>query len=363
MTVLKKTYRDDVYEVYQLVEEDQHGMRLDQYLAIYLESFSRELIKKKIKEKEIIITGRPGTHKPSSLVHHKDEVIIKFYKSEYEDEYWRGKKLELQLAPDVVYEDKDLLVISKPAFMSTHPAGRHLFNCATVFFEQKYNQTIHSLHRIDRETSGILMLGKNPAIATEMMNLFEHTDDIKKCYLFIGKIHDHFKHKDHFIANERMGSLGEGLKRVVVESYPENSTEGKHARTFFYILEKTDDYVIGIACPQTGRQHQIRVHAKEHGVPLIGDKLYLGSYETFQRFKDHLATEEDHDFMEIPRHALHAIALKIPYKKEDKIFVTKIPKDLGEWITSKTKFTLEHLEKKIEATVKEYYLRDSSSDN
>lgn len=354
MTILHKTYRDNVFEVHQLVDEEHHGMRLDQYLALYLESFSREIIKKKIKEKEILIVGRPGTHKPSSIVHHKDEVIIKFYKSHFEDEYWKGKKLELQMEPEVVYEDNDLIVISKPAFMSTHPAGRHVFNCATVVFEMKYQKTIHSLHRIDRETSGILMLGKNPQMATEMMERFEQ-DDVKKCYLFIGKIQKNFKHLTEFIANERMGSPDEGLKRIVVESYPEHSPDGKHARTFFTILEKNEEYVVGLACPQTGRQHQIRVHAKAHGIPLIGDKLYLGSYEMFQRFKDQVATEEDHDHMELPRHALHAIALKIPYKKEEKLFITKIPFDLAEWISHKTEFSLEALEAKIHHAVKAYY--------
>lgn len=354
MTVIHKIYRDDVFEVRHMADEEHEGMRLDQFLGLYLESFSREIIKKKIKSKEIEIVGRPGVHKPSSPIHHRDEIVIKFYKSQYEDEYWKGQKLELQTTPDIVYEDQDLIVISKPAFMSTHPAGRHLFNCATVFFEMKYNHTIHSLHRIDRETSGILMLGKNPKMATEMMERFED-DDVKKCYLFIAKIQEGFKHQDYFIANERMGNPDEGLKRIVVQSYPENSHEGKHARTFFYILEKTKDYVIGIACPQTGRQHQIRVHAKAHGIPLVGDKLYLGSYEMFQRFKDHLAQEEDFDLMELPRHALHAIALKIPYKKEEKLFITKIPKDLADWIEQKTPFKIPELEEKIQLTVKKYY--------
>ena len=354
MSIIHKVYRDDVFEVRHMADLEHQGMRLDQFLGLYLESFSREIIKKKIKEKEITIVNRPGVHKPSTIIHHRDEIIIRFFKSKFEDEYWEGKKLELQTIPDVVYEDADLLVISKPAFMSTHPAGRHLFNCATVFFEMKYNQTIHSLHRIDRETSGILMLGKNPKMATEMMERFED-DDVKKCYLFIAKIQPEFKHLDYFIANERMGNPDEGLKRVVVQSYPENSHEGKHARTFFYIIAKDEKYVIGIACPQTGRQHQIRVHAKEHGLPLIGDKLYLGSYEMFQRFKDHEATEEDHELMQLPRHALHAIALKIPYKKEEKLFITKIPIDLGQWIEKNTNFKLPNLEEKIQNTVKKYY--------
>ncbi len=354
MTVIHKIYRDDVFEVRHMADEDHEGMRLDQFLGVYLESFSRESIKKKIKDNEITIVGRPGIHRPSSPIHHRDEIIIRFYKSKFEDEYWKGIKIELQTTPDVVYEDKDLLVISKPAFMSTHPAGRHLFNCATVFFEMKYNHTIHSLHRIDRETSGILMLGKNPKMATEMMERFED-DDVKKCYLFIAKIQPNYEHHDYFVANERMGNPAEGLKRIVVQAYPENSNEGKHARTFFYTLEKNEKYLIGIACPQTGRQHQIRVHAKSHGFPLIGDKLYLGSYEIFQRFKDMKATEEDHEAMQLPRHALHAIALKIPYKNEEKVFITKIPTDLAEWITTSTQFSIEDLEEKIHLTVKKYY--------
>lgn len=358
MSILNKAYRDDMFEVRHLVDEEHEGHRLDQFLGLYLDSFSREAIKKKIKEKEITIVGRPGIHKPSTILHHKDEVVIRFFKSIYEDEYWRGEKLKLQTTPEIVFEDTDLIVISKPAFMSTHPAGRHVFNCATVFFEMKYEQTIHSLHRIDRETSGLLMLGKNPKIANEMMQLFEK-DDVKKCYLFISKTNQNYDGKTEFIANERMGSPDEGLKRIHVESYPENSPEGKNARTYFYILEKIGDYVIGIACPQTGRQHQIRVHALAHGLPLIGDKLYLGSYEMFQRFKDQVATTADHDQMELPRHALHAMAVKIPYKNEkekEKIFITHIPTDLKEWIVQKTSLNINDLETKIAKTIKSYYL-------
>ncbi|MBP9681997.1 MAG: RluA family pseudouridine synthase [Bacteriovorax sp.] len=355
MSILNKSYRADMFEVRHLVDEEHEGIRLDQFLQLYLDSFSRESIKKKIKEKEITIVSRPGTHKPSSILHHKDEVVIRFFKSIYEDEYWRGEKLTLQTAPDIVFEDDDLIVISKPAFMSTHPAGRHVFNCATVFFEMLYEKTIHSLHRIDRETSGILMLGKNPKMANEMMLHFEK-DDVKKCYLFISKANSHYKGQTQFVANERMGSPDEGLKRVYVESYPEHSLEGKQARTYFTILEQVNDYVIGLASPETGRQHQIRVHALAHGIPLIGDKLYLGSYEMFQRFKDQVAGPEDHDLMELPRHALHAIALRIPYKKEkEKLFLTKIPQDLKEWIQKKTPLDINELERKISQAVNRYY--------
>jgi RluA family pseudouridine synthase len=346
MSLISRNYHDGILEVIHSVDEEQAGMRLDQFIQLYLESFSRELIKKKIADKEILIAGRPGNHKPSTTLHHREEVHIIFRKSKYEDEYWDGKKLELQLAPEVVFEDVDLLVISKPAFMSTHPSGRHLFNCATVFFEAKYGHTIHSLHRIDRETSGILMLGKNPNMAQTMMKNFDD-EFVKKCYLFISRKKTNYKGELYFEAHERLDSPDEGLKRVVVEAYPENSNQGKVAFTKFKILEILENHVIGLAFPQTGRQHQIRVHAKVHGLPLIGDKLYLGTYETFQHFKDQVATHEEHVQMEIPRHALHAIALKIPYKGEEKTFVTKIPLDLREWIESNTLVSIDSLEKRI----------------
>lgn len=351
MSIISRAYHSGVLETKHLVDEDQDGMRLDQFVQNYLDSWSREMIKRKIADKEVIIKDRPGNHKPSSTLRHKDEVTIIFKKSKYEDEYWDGKKLELQLEPEIVFEDNDLLVISKPAFMSTHPAGRHIFNCATVFFDIKYGHTIHSLHRIDRETSGILMLGKNPNMAQTMMKNFDD-EHVKKCYLFISRKMPNYKGETKFEAFERLASPDEGLKRVLVEAYPENSSEGKVAHTKFKILEILENHVIGLAFPQTGRQHQIRVHAKTHGLPLIGDKLYLGSYEMFQHFKDQIATKEEHELMEIPRHALHAIALKIPYKGSDKTFVTKIPLDLKEWILQNTKLSIEELEKRIQEEAK-----------
>jgi 23S rRNA pseudouridine1911/1915/1917 synthase len=102
MTLLSKNYKNDNYEVRLMVDENQDQMRLDQYLQEYLDSFSREAVKKKIKDKEVIIVGRPGIHKPSTVLHYKDEVVINFKKTHFEDEHWRGKKLELVLEPEIV---------------------------------------------------------------------------------------------------------------------------------------------------------------------------------------------------------------------------------------------------------------------
>ncbi len=354
MVVLAKKFETDRYTAQYIVEEDQHNMRLDQFLQIYLESFSREAVKRKIANCEIKIHGRPGTHRPSTRLQFKDIVELITNKTIHEDEWWKGQPVKLELTPEIIFEDSDLIVISKPAYMSTHPTGRHLFNCATVFFEARDGKTIHSIHRLDRETSGILLLGKNPQFTKIMTDHFEN-DRVKKCYFFIAKVNPSIEVPDQFEANERLGASEEGLRRVYIDHYPEISTEGKEAKTFFKILHRESGYALGLAFPITGRQHQIRVHAMVHGLPLIGDKLYLGSFEMFQRFKDLCASEEDHQLMELPRHALHATALRMPFKGKDKIFISHLPNDFKQWIEQKMTLSIAEIECKMQESIKAYY--------
>ena len=341
MSVIDKKFSSDLYQITWKVEETNHGLRLDQFLMTFLETWSREQIKKKIKSGSILIHSRPGVHRPNTKVNHGDKVTMTTKREdllEIEDEFWMGERIELEWEPETLYEDDDLLVCAKPAFMSTHPTGRHLFHCATVHYETIYDHPVHSIHRLDRETSGVLLLAKNPTAAKELTANFEN-DRVQKCYLFMAKnkISPEEIGQD-FEVRLRLGPEGEGLKRVVIKSYPENSKQGKSARTKFIILKsfKTisdETYTIGLAFPQTGRQHQIRVHAAESGIPLVGDKLYLGDYPLFQRFKDRIEKTEDYQLMEMPRHALHAMALKFPYQKEDKIFSAPLPKDFKDWIS------------------------------
>ena len=252
-------------------------------------------------------------------------------KSSNEDEYWNGQKLDLD-KPNVIKEDDSLLVINKPPYMSTHPTGRHLFNCATVFYEQQLNQkTVHSIHRLDRETSGALLLAKNPVCANKLTTEFEN-NNVKKCYFWIAKKIE-INNKKTFTAKERMDNPEAGLKKVVVQYYPEDSAKGKHAETKFNILGENELYAYGLAFPKTGRTHQIRVHAMAHGLPLVGDKLYLGGYKMFQRFKDGDASEEDHNQMILTRHALHAIALKITYNKKLNLFIAPLPQDMKDFLS------------------------------
>jgi len=331
MAIIGKSFDKDQYNASYLVEKEHEGMRLDQYIQLYLKSFSRQAVKKKIEDGDVQIRGRTPPHRPSVKVHAGDEISLVTHNTVHEDEYWHGEKIDVTEEPKIIFDDGALLIISKPPFMATHPTGRHLFNCATVYFESIYKKTVHSIHRLDRETSGLLLLAKNPEAAKEYTAHFEN-DLVSKCYFFIAHVTPEYHGKDLFICHNRLGSDDEGLKRVVVNSFPENSNEGKEATTSFKVLFKNMKYLLGLAYPKTGRQHQIRVHAKDNGLPLLGDKIYHGGYELFQRFKDNLATDEDHMLMQIPRHALHAIALNMPYQGKRKTFSSPLPLDLINWI-------------------------------
>ncbi|MBL6989407.1 MAG: RluA family pseudouridine synthase [Bacteriovoracaceae bacterium] len=355
MTIIDKKFSQNSYQVTYLASDEHHAMRLDKFIGLYLNCFSRQTIQAKITNKEIYIKGRIGSHKPSTTIHSGDIVSLTIHKTIHEDEYWHGKKIKLNLTPTIIYEDQFIVVISKPPYMATHPTGRHIFNCATVYLETHSNCKIKSIHRIDRETSGVLLFAKNSQIASVITNQFENAKP-QKCYFFISKINtDTFNGKLTFTASQRLRALDDkGIKRVEILPFPQDSSEGKMAQTDFHLLHIENNHALGLAFPKTGRQHQIRVHAKVHGLPLVGDKIYLRGFEVFQRFKDKLATKEDHELLQIPRHALHALALKIEYQNKPKTFRSPLPNDLIEWIDKFMSISLDKLGTMIDQSLTKY---------
>lgn len=333
MNEIEKSFTTEKYVVSYPVLAEHDNLRLDQFVMTCMPTLSRQFLKRKIDRGEVVISGRNSPHKPSVKVHYGDRVTVTTHNDGViEDELWHGVPVPRNQAPSIIFEDSGLLVINKPPFMITHPAGKNLFYCATVWYETIYKHTMHSIHRLDRETTGILMLGKNPKTTQKLSLQFEE-DKVKKCYFLIA-------HKNTqstpfpFVANERLGRNEEAIPQGMIFSYPENSVEGKDAQTKFELLTEKDGFVLALAFPFTGRQHQIRVHAAAHGYPLLGDKLYNGDSSIFMRFKDHNATEEDHEIMQIPRQALHAVALKIEYPENKSCqFIAPLPQDLSDWLS------------------------------
>jgi RluA family pseudouridine synthase len=349
MSEIEKSFSTDKYVVTHPVQPEQDGWRLDKFVQKCMPTLSREFLKKKIERGEVEISGRKSPHRPSVKVHLGEKVTITTHNDGIiEEEFWYGKPVPKTERPSIIFEDHELLVVNKPPYMITHPAGRNLFYCATVYFETIYKKTIHSIHRLDRETSGVLLLGKNPSISQRMASLFEQ-DLVRKCYFLIA-------HKNPgassfpFTAIEKMDREEGTVPRGMMSWYDEKSELGKESETHFELLLEKEGYVLALAFPLTGRQHQIRVHAACHGYPLLGDKLYNGDPGVFIRFKDHEATDEDHLKMEIPRQALHAVALKLSTSIESvpPLFRAPLPVDLTSWIESKLKISTQEVEQLIQ---------------
>ena len=355
MSEIEKSFSTEKYVVSYPVQIEQDGWRLDQFVQKCMPTLSRQFLKKKIEKGEVEISGRKSPHKPSVKVHEGEKVTITTHNDGMiEEEFWHGEPVVKDQKPTIIFEDADLLVVNKPPFMITHPAGKNLFYCATVFFETIYKKTIHSIHRLDRETSGLLLLGKNPKVSQKVSLLFED-DQVKKCYFFIAK-----KNPDAtpfpFTAKERMDREENAVPRGIMFHYPEDSEKGKDAQTHFEIIFDSKDYVLALAFPLTGRQHQIRVHASCHGYPLLGDKLYTGDPGVFMRFKDHVPTDQDHELMQIPRQALHAVALKLTYPdpKTFQHFMAPLPLDLTQWVESNLQIKISEVEDLIRERLKTF---------
>ena len=141
---------------------------------------------------------------------------------------------------------------------------------------------------------------------------------------------------------------------MIMLCYPEGDDRGKSAQTSFSALYENEKYVIGLAFPKTGRQHQIRSHGAHHGFPLVGDKPDPGGKELFGRFKDENATKEDHDLMQIPRHALHALALGINLQGEQKKFIGQFPQDFKDWMAKYTEAKVDEVEAKAKLMASDY---------
>jgi 23S rRNA pseudouridine1911/1915/1917 synthase len=354
MSEIEKSFTTERYVVSYPVCTEHDNLRLDQFVMTQMPTLSRQFLKKKIEKGEVTISGRTPPHKSSVKVHSGERVTVTTHNDGMiEDEYWHDEVVSRDQEPTIIFEDPGLLVINKPPFMITHPAGKNLFYCATVFYETLYKHTMHSIHRLDRETSGILMLGKNPKVSQKVSLLFEE-DKVRKCYFLIAHIKPNAK-TFPFTAKDRLGRDENAVPQGMISAYDETAEEGKDAETHFELVLEKDGYVLALAFPKTGRQHQIRVHAACNGYPLLGDKLYNGDASVFIRFKDTTATKDDHSLMQIPRQALHAVALKLSYPKEDmKHFIAPLPKDLVDWIETKLGLKDDEVEQLIKEKVEKF---------
>ncbi|MEE0450798.1 RluA family pseudouridine synthase [Peptacetobacter sp.] len=248
-----------------LVEEDEEGDRLDVYLADQFVDMSRSYIQKIIKDKKVTVNGK--IEKAKYLVKEEDKIVIEIPKP---------KVLEVvpqDIPIEIVYEDDDIIIVNKPQGMVVHPApGNYegtlvnaiLYHCKGNL--SSINGVIRPgiVHRIDKDTSGILMIAKNNNAHNCLAEqLKDHS--ITREYEFICQ--GVFK-EDNVTVDRPIGrNPKDRLKMAIVPN-------GKRAVTHFEVIERFNGYTHVRARLETGRTHQIRVHAMYINHPLVGDPVY-----------------------------------------------------------------------------------------
>jgi RluA family pseudouridine synthase len=183
---------------------------------------------------------------------------------------------------DVVHADADIVVVDKPAHLPCHADGPFQRNTLVWLLRQQFGG-LHLVHRLDRETSGILVAARTDRARTALDTQFRQSQ-VQKQYLAIvrGSV------EADFVSNEPIGRDRNSEIALRRTAHADRALDAQPARTEFVVLRRGADRTLLRCIPKSGRTHQIRVHLEAHGHPILGDKLYGRSDEDYLRFVDHV---------------------------------------------------------------------------
>ncbi len=334
----KDTDANAVVSVFR-VSAEVAGQRVDVFLQHQLRRTSRTRAQFIVKASAYDAAGH--RLKPGDRVHSQQHILL-----------WREPWDETPVPRDIpiVYEDDYILAVNKPANLPVHPTARYHRNTVIKMLTAERNDAFLSLgHRLDRETSGVLLLTKTVECDRSLKRMLEERDGITKRYeaitwgipvnpetgaaLSVGYPYRLERHM-------RLDDLCQyKVKMKLVDASDPN---GMYSSTIFTVLDTVNtergEYARVSCLIETGRQHQIRLHLQAMGAAIVGDKLYGPDESAFARGADGELTEDDSAMLELPRHALHAAMMGLlhPITHEPLEIVAPMPDDMREFWESIT---------------------------
>ncbi len=331
---------DELYEHFKfMASEGQEPLRVDKFLMNFIENATRNKIQQAIKAGNVLVND--NAVKANYKVKANDVVRVVLAHPPHEN-----LLVAEDIPIDVVYEDNEVIVVNKPAGMVVHPGhGNYsgtLVNALIFHIEnlpKNSNERPGLVHRIDKDTSGLLVVAKTEyAMANLAKQFFDRTTERLYLALVWGNIEE-----DEGIIE---GNIGRSLKnRLQMNVFPDGDF-GKHAVTHFKVVERFS-YVTLVECKlETGRTHQIRAHFKYIGHPLFNDERYGGNRilkgTTFTKYKQFV----DNCFKILPRQALHAKTLGFEQPTTKKIlqFNSELPDDMTLCIEKWRNYTIHQKE-------------------
>lgn len=311
------------------VDRGQESVRIDKFVMGKLEGATRSKVQQALEEGFVLVNGKPV--KSNYKIRPGDDILV--YETRKSEIY---EVLPEELPLDIVYEDDDLLIVNKVAGMVVHPGcGNYsgtLVNGLAHYLKREEIDTeelprVGLVHRIDKNTSGLLLIAKTPEAMTNLAAQFKkHTVHRRYIALVWGNLEED--------EGTITGHVGRNLRfRKIMDVFPDGDY-GKEAITHYKVLERFNYVTLVEMRLETGRTHQIRVHMKYIGHPLFNDETYGGAHivkgTVFTKYKQFV----ENCFKILPRHALHAkeLGFRHPTTKEQVMFNSELPVEMQEVI-------------------------------
>jgi 23S rRNA pseudouridine1911/1915/1917 synthase len=299
------------------VKRKVEGTRLDQYLVLMFSDLSRSAIQRIIDAGAVLVNGRPG--KASYKIRYGDQIRV------WPPPPTHDLPVPEDIPLDVLYEDEYLAVINKPADMVVHPAKGHwsgtLANAIQFRFGKlsqlngEYRPGI--VHRLDRDTSGVILIAKDEAAHRDLSYQFETRKVFKEYVAITAGVLD----RDSDYIEGRIARHPDDRVKMIVT---DEEDDGKEACSYYEVIERFRGFTFCRINPRTGRTHQIRVHLASVGCPVLADKTYGG--RDCLRLADLVANlDPEADEILMPRQALHASRLRFHHPRRRDFIETEAP--------------------------------------
>ena len=284
-----------------IIKED--GIRLDKAIAELDSDISRMTVQKLIEDDKILVNGKK--EKASYKVKINDKIIIEFEKP-------KESKLKAEEIPlNVIYEDNDIIIINKEKGMVVHPGNGNPDGTLANALMARCKASLSGIggeispglvHRIDKDTSGIIIVAKNDQAH---LNISEQIKEHKTTKTYLALVRGRVKENEATI-DMPIGRSKKDRKKMAVDK------DGKKAVTHFKVLKRYSDCTLLEVVIETGRTHQIRVHLSEIGYPIIGDYTYSNGKNRF----------------DVEGQMLHAYKIKFkhPTTNEEVEYTAELPK-------------------------------------
>lgn len=327
---------EELFEHYSFTAAPgQKLLRVDKFLVNMLEKTSRNRVQQAADAGCIRVNELPVKSNYKVKPGDRVALVLSYPKRELE-------LIAEDIPLDILYQDNDVVVVNKPAGLVVHPGyGNYtgtLVNALLYLFDNLPEGTNERrpglVHRLDKNTSGVMVVAGNDYAMTHLANqFFERSTDREYVALVWGDVKED--------AGTITGYLGRSIRDRKIMDVFEEETMGKWAITHYKVLERFG-YVTLVSCKlETGRTHQIRVHMRHLGHPLFGDPEYGGDKilkgTTFTKYKQFI----DNCFQLLPRQALHAksLAFTHPVSGERLAFKTPVPEDMSKVIEKFRRYT------------------------